>query len=636
MVSGMGCDFKDFDDDGRPDIFADRPGAGRLHAVRQRGGKGLFVDQTFPSGIGAASVAHSGWSLKILDVDGDGREGHLRRRLARGRQRRALQPGGEVRGGLLPLPQPGRAAGSRTCPAAWAPTSRTPGAWRGAGGGRPRQRRHARGGRVPAERQGRALREEGRAPPQLDRARPRGHAQQPGRHRRPRPAWCCPRAARSTSTSRPPTASTPRATSACTSGWEPRPRIAYVEIAWPSGIVQRIDKPEPNQRAAHRGGGRGRAGSGPVRLARALLLLAAGAAAASAAQVKPAREAAAPLSGRHGADLKRLDDLLARGDAGAAARLVGELQPGIDADERFALDTIYVLVGRQPLRRGEGPVEPARPEAAGGAAGRLGAARRSASAASPRRSSSRACSPRAAAPGTRRCASCGRPTATASRPSTRRSCCWPPTASPSCRSTSSRRRPTASSSRASRPTRAPGCAWAPRSSCPARCGRRGAGARAGAGRDEAVGRQAHYWIGALLFEQKRYDGRQDAPATGAGARPALRRLHGEPRAPRLPRGRRPACATSLARAGRGDRPRPRRRRTWSPGCSRTGPAATTPAIQPSRAWSSKPRGSAPAQHQLALAYQRSGNAAKAREHQAIYDRLLQEQRATSLGVRGSE
>jgi hypothetical protein len=46
--------------------------------------------------------------------------------------------------------------------------------------------------------------------------------------------------------------------------------------------------------------------------------------------------------------------------------------------------------------------------------------------------------------------------------------------------------------------------------------------------------------------------------------------------------------------------------------------------------------SAPAQHQLALAYRRSGNAAKAREHQAIYDRLLQEQRAASLGVRGSE
>jgi tetratricopeptide (TPR) repeat protein len=44
--------------------------------------------------------------------------------------------------------------------------------------------------------------------------------------------------------------------------------------------------------------------------------------------------------------------------------------------------------------------------------------------------------------------------------------------------------------------------------------------------------------------------------------------------------------------------------------------------------------SARAQYQLALAYQRSGNAGKAREHQEIYNRLVQEQKARSLGVRG--
>jgi tetratricopeptide (TPR) repeat protein len=43
---------------------------------------------------------------------------------------------------------------------------------------------------------------------------------------------------------------------------------------------------------------------------------------------------------------------------------------------------------------------------------------------------------------------------------------------------------------------------------------------------------------------------------------------------------------------------------------------------------------APAQYQLALAYQRSGNAAKAREHQEIYNRLIQEQKAKTIGVRG--
>jgi tetratricopeptide (TPR) repeat protein len=42
-----------------------------------------------------------------------------------------------------------------------------------------------------------------------------------------------------------------------------------------------------------------------------------------------------------------------------------------------------------------------------------------------------------------------------------------------------------------------------------------------------------------------------------------------------------------------------------------------------------------ARYQLALAYQRSGNAQKAREHRAAYDKLIQEEKARTLGVRGS-
>ncbi len=71
MVSGMGCDFKDFDNDGWPDIFLTdlvRDTFGLF--VNQ--GKGFFLDRTFPSGIGPASVAHSGWSNKFLDIDNDG------------------------------------------------------------------------------------------------------------------------------------------------------------------------------------------------------------------------------------------------------------------------------------------------------------------------------------------------------------------------------------------------------------------------------------------------------------------------------------------------------------------------------------------------------------------------------------
>jgi hypothetical protein len=73
MVSGMGCDFEDFDDDGRPDIFL-------TDLVRDvftlfiNQGKGVFVDQTFPSGVALASMAHSGWSVKMLDIDNDGRK----------------------------------------------------------------------------------------------------------------------------------------------------------------------------------------------------------------------------------------------------------------------------------------------------------------------------------------------------------------------------------------------------------------------------------------------------------------------------------------------------------------------------------------------------------------------------------
>ncbi len=47
-------------------------------------------------------------------------------------------------------------------------------------------------------------------------------------------------------------------------------------------------------------------------------------------------------------------------------------------------------------------------------------------------------------------------------------------------------------------------------------------------------------------------------------------------------------------------------------------------------------GFAKAQYQLAIAYQRAGDPAKAREHREIYDRLIAEQKARTLGVRGSE
>jgi Flp pilus assembly protein TadD len=43
-----------------------------------------------------------------------------------------------------------------------------------------------------------------------------------------------------------------------------------------------------------------------------------------------------------------------------------------------------------------------------------------------------------------------------------------------------------------------------------------------------------------------------------------------------------------------------------------------------------------ARYQLALAYQRSGDAGKAREHLEVYERLIREQKARTIGVRGTE
>ena len=71
MVSGMGCDFKDFDGDGRPDIFLTDLARDTFTLFTNQG-KGLFLDRTFPSGIGPASVGHSGWSTKFVDIDDDG------------------------------------------------------------------------------------------------------------------------------------------------------------------------------------------------------------------------------------------------------------------------------------------------------------------------------------------------------------------------------------------------------------------------------------------------------------------------------------------------------------------------------------------------------------------------------------
>ena len=79
--------------------------------------------------------------------------------------------------------------------------------------------------------------------------------------------------------------------------------------------------------------------------ARALLLLAVGLPFGASAQVSPSGgDASVRSSRRHEGDLALLDKYLAAGDLAAAAALLSRLEPELDADERFALDTAYCLL----------------------------------------------------------------------------------------------------------------------------------------------------------------------------------------------------------------------------------------------------------------------------------------------------
>ena len=69
--AGMGVDFADYNNDGRPDIFVTNL-SNQMYALFRNLGGGHFEYATNESGLGRATLPHSGWSGRFIDFDNDG------------------------------------------------------------------------------------------------------------------------------------------------------------------------------------------------------------------------------------------------------------------------------------------------------------------------------------------------------------------------------------------------------------------------------------------------------------------------------------------------------------------------------------------------------------------------------------
>jgi enediyne biosynthesis protein E4 len=70
-VASMGADFRDYDNDGLPDLAVTALAAETFPLFRNTG-KGSFDDATYASHMGALSLHHSGWGVGLFDFDNDG------------------------------------------------------------------------------------------------------------------------------------------------------------------------------------------------------------------------------------------------------------------------------------------------------------------------------------------------------------------------------------------------------------------------------------------------------------------------------------------------------------------------------------------------------------------------------------
>ena len=70
-LSAMGVDFRDWDNDGKEDLFVTAL-TNETFPLFQGMGQGQFRDRTYASLVGRATLAYSGWSAGIYDFDNDG------------------------------------------------------------------------------------------------------------------------------------------------------------------------------------------------------------------------------------------------------------------------------------------------------------------------------------------------------------------------------------------------------------------------------------------------------------------------------------------------------------------------------------------------------------------------------------
>src|SRR6185312_10022879 len=65
-VASMGADFRDYNNDGLPDILFTAL-SGETFPLFKNEGRGNFSDATYLSRLGALSLHHSGWGVGLFD-----------------------------------------------------------------------------------------------------------------------------------------------------------------------------------------------------------------------------------------------------------------------------------------------------------------------------------------------------------------------------------------------------------------------------------------------------------------------------------------------------------------------------------------------------------------------------------------